>query len=1136
MAGIIYDMAGRKIVGEMEELNPANRVVEASADKINQGIEDGLHHIPIVGDIIDFKNAKVKQVSKGINTVEDTISTKVNDEIGKVIEKTTDQNKLKNFKNEMNVKNNNTMVELINKKLTDNGYNPSALDSARTKELARRELELNHINELFEQKQEAGTLTPNEAKKLLKRSSDIINGKQKLPTGRAISPEEKEVSSKNMHTLHAEHRISFNKNFVGDLSEIAKKDELTDNDRETIQRAIIKAVEKDKTINPKGRTAVYVKSNPIMNPVTRRFNPGLVFDTDNKLVALKKTELIKETSPAVILGKIADAINKDESIPLELKKKILSNKGIKLKTLTDNEFVNPDNTLKTFEEFGLKSKPVPKGTKKSIRRNIMNNIIDNDINKQALDIDPLSDLLRDKFENEHPLGDKIKQQRISEEETTRQTIEEAQELLKGGTTEFANKDIPEDLKGVVNPNTGEVDITKLDDNQTSLIELFNKTNPPTNQIKSSEVRKLRKIIESAGKVKKDEFTDFEELMINNNIKPSEDGLSVIIPKETSANDVNKIKEILRPNVGKEIKEFPTRVGKINKIFTLKDIPSKGTPAGAIEEPTTATKSPTATITVPKEEVDIPDQKVTDLEKQKQTLVDTKKTIQADLKDAKDEGDEESSTELEQQLQRNNKDIKNINAKIRKTKAKETLVQLVSSQEEIQAILDKLPEKDKKFVVSGEEFELSRIPEEDFKLVAKAEERAKRGGTLTPSEKEEATEAEKIKATISNVKKLRERKLREFGIDPNGDFPKDEPFIDLDEDEPKEDDPKDEPFIDLDEDEPFIDLDEDEPKEDDPLLKTKTKIPKEDDPLLKTKTKIPKEDDPGISKPVLGAVAGLALGAAGAVAAAVEGGKSLQKAINTTKDVVDQSKNIAGQIKSIFNKIADIKDTVTGTVNKIKDLKNQLATLGQEETERDKQQDAANKKQQDQIIDQLKDLEGDITSLDQAHESKAQNLNIVNNPTSSVSTNLQARDGLESDELQIKQLEGAITDKTNRLNNNFDTMKRSLENRENKLSALIKANMEQDKRKKERIDQGVLKAMKPQNITLNIKNVNKPDDSVNKKIIKDQSVIKSKGSSVVKSPLSLEPSSNKRVLFKTQSPEFKPKENISRDAIIKRIKT
>jgi hypothetical protein len=468
---------------------------------------------------------------------------------------------------------------------------------------------------------------------------------------------------------------------------------------------------------------------------------------------------------------------------------------------------------------------------------------------------------------------------------------------------------------------------------------------------------------------------------------------------------------------------------------------------------------------------------------------------------------------------------------------------------LQKHINTLSDEDKKFAVSGEEFELKKIGEDKFKFISDVEE-LKRKNKSVP--KGDIQEADKLKVDIANVKRMRENNLIRLGIDPNGDFTemKDTVFreqsgkvIEFEKGKEKEDPITEKtPLIKksgksqrLVPTNPII------PKK--PIVPKRTfnkrlipikqdvkpasKIPIKSDTATTTTTTIkpeaetiPPTDPPkepigiktsppegGGTPPTTGqapdefptkaalatgGAAGLAIGTAAAITAAAEG-QTLQKSANNLKNAIDSSKKLGDGIKTGLKKIEDVKNGIVDTTTKIKDLKKKLTDQGEKETERDKQDDINDKKKQDQLIKEMEDIKNDINKLDDAHDKRDANISIVNNPSTQVSQNNASRRGLDEAEIEIKNTQAGLTDKVKRLDQNMNLFKNSQERKESKLEAISTAKEKEDKDMERRIKEGSIQSMKPMNINIDLKNVNKPDSSSNKTInSQDQSITETSG--------------------------------------------
>ena len=79
MAGFVAGEIASKLLDAGEELNPAEIFRKQSADIVNKTIEDGLHHVPVLSQLIDAKNWVVGGLGKLEKAGVDSIHKIIND-------------------------------------------------------------------------------------------------------------------------------------------------------------------------------------------------------------------------------------------------------------------------------------------------------------------------------------------------------------------------------------------------------------------------------------------------------------------------------------------------------------------------------------------------------------------------------------------------------------------------------------------------------------------------------------------------------------------------------------------------------------------------------------------------------------------------------------------------------------------------------------------------------------------------------------------------------------------------------------------------------------------------------------------------------------------------------------------------
>lgn len=247
-----------------------------------------------------------------------------------------------------------------------------------------------------------------------------------------------------------------------------------------------------------------------------------------------------------------------------------------------------------------------------------------------------------------------------------------------------------------------------------------------------------------------------------------------------------------------------------------------------------------------------------------------------------------------------------------------------------------------------------------------------------------------------------------------------------------------------------------------------------EPELPKVPEVPETKEEGSS---LSGKLGAGIGAAGAVIGTIGGVLAGKEAIE--KEIKDLFKDIEGDpgapddLKERIKKIKDLQDRVKDAEDKIKEH-NRVHGAPKEGAGPG---DFQTTNQRKQLINQVQDLRNDMRNLNNAQSSRASNIQLINNPSTSQSDNNQARDRFNNAELNIKDLKGKLDSKSKRLLRSLSTFQRLRLNKLIQLQAMAQAKKEGDKQKEDRIRRGVLKAKKPVEVTVNIKNNNKPMNKI-----------------------------------------------------------
>jgi hypothetical protein len=82
MAGLVGTFLKDELVEGLEKLNPFDQVVKGSADAINRTIEEGLHHVPVISELLDFKDAVFGKIGDAKNVLKNDASDAIHKIVG----------------------------------------------------------------------------------------------------------------------------------------------------------------------------------------------------------------------------------------------------------------------------------------------------------------------------------------------------------------------------------------------------------------------------------------------------------------------------------------------------------------------------------------------------------------------------------------------------------------------------------------------------------------------------------------------------------------------------------------------------------------------------------------------------------------------------------------------------------------------------------------------------------------------------------------------------------------------------------------------------------------------------------------------------------------------------------------------
>jgi hypothetical protein len=314
MAGIVYDLAGKELISEAESLNPFDVIVKSSADKANQVIEDGLHHVPVLDKIIDLKNESLSKIGEATDEVKSTISKQLDKPIKKLSEAGKSVIGLDDYK-EPNIGGALTQEQI------------DAMN-AHADEIARREVQLKAIAE-HKKLLAKEAATPNTASinaQLDEFQRDVISGKKSFND---------DFDGQPLHELQVDHQEQFYNNFFPDEDALSEKTSWNLHDRLTVMSRLKKEI--NETNLPIKRKAKLLKLlNKQKGSAIKIFEDGSIAykgarNLSNKVIEEQALEPISDLTKVI-----------QTTFDKELQEKLLTNQGIK---------IQPKNIVSNIEHF-----------------------------------------------------------------------------------------------------------------------------------------------------------------------------------------------------------------------------------------------------------------------------------------------------------------------------------------------------------------------------------------------------------------------------------------------------------------------------------------------------------------------------------------------------------------------------------------------------------------------------------------------------------------------------------------------------------------------------------------------------------------------------------------------------------------
>ena len=324
-----------------ESLNPFDVIVKSSADKANQVIEDGLHHVPVLDKIIDLKNESLSKIGEATDEVKGTISKELDKPIKKLSKAGKSVLGLDEYK-EPNIGGALTQEQI------------DAMN-AHADEIARREVQLKAI---AQQKKLLAkeAATPNTASinaQLDEFQRDVISGKKSFND---------DFDGQPLHELQVDHQEQFYNNFYPDEDALSKKTSWNLHDRLTVVDRLKKGInESDLPVERKTKLTKLL--NKQSGSAIKIFEDGKIAykgarNLNNKVIEEQALEPISDLTKVI-----------KTTFDKELQEKLLTNQGIK---------IQPKNNISNIEHFPT----VPVKTNESLlkfRKQLTNEVNQSDI-------------------------------------------------------------------------------------------------------------------------------------------------------------------------------------------------------------------------------------------------------------------------------------------------------------------------------------------------------------------------------------------------------------------------------------------------------------------------------------------------------------------------------------------------------------------------------------------------------------------------------------------------------------------------------------------------------------------------------------------------------------------------------------
>ena len=314
MAGIVYSLAGDELLGEAEKLNPFDVVVKASADKANQVVEDGLHHIPGLDKIIDLKNDALTKAGE----VSEDVRAGVEKQLENPIKKAT-----KGLKKVIG-------LEDYKSPQVDGALTREEADKLlkHSEEIANRETQLKAIAE--HKKALAKSITPEIDAKLSKFQDDLISGKNSF---------NEEFKNRPLHEIQVDQQEEFYNQFFPDEDALSKKDRWNVHDRLTVIDRLKLGIDQSDLPGPRKTKLRTLLSKPSGSAIKIFEDGKLAYkgarNLPNDVIEQQSTQPISDLTKVI-----------KNTFEPELQNRLLTNQGIKLQPKTFSSTIEHFPTLK----------------------------------------------------------------------------------------------------------------------------------------------------------------------------------------------------------------------------------------------------------------------------------------------------------------------------------------------------------------------------------------------------------------------------------------------------------------------------------------------------------------------------------------------------------------------------------------------------------------------------------------------------------------------------------------------------------------------------------------------------------------------------------------------------------------------